>query len=143
MLGSSSAIVIMLIVILLVGFAILAVLALTRGHGRRLLNKEKYRTAWLEIENNITKDNNASYQFAILSADKLLDKALKESGVPGETMGDRLKQSDRLLQDINGVWAAHKMRNRIAHEVGGNINKVVAKRMLAIYKNALKDLGAI
>ena len=45
MLGSSSAIVIMLIVILLVGFAILAVLALTRGHGRRLLNKEKYRTA--------------------------------------------------------------------------------------------------
>ena len=70
MLGSSSAIVIMLIVILLVGFAILAVLALTRGHGRRLLNKEKYRTAWLEIENNITKDNNASYQFAILSADK-------------------------------------------------------------------------
>ena len=143
MLGSSSAIVIMLIVILLVGFAILAVLALTRGHGRRLLNKEKYRTAWLEIENNITKDNNASYQFAILSADKLLDKALKESGVPGETMGDRLKQSDRLLQDINGVWAAHKMRNRIAHEVGGNINKVVAKRMLAIYRNALKDLGAI
>lgn len=143
MLDSSSAIVIMLIVILLVGFAILAVLALTRGHGRRLLNKEKYRTAWLEIENNITKDNNASYQFAILSADKLLDKALKESGVPGETMGDRLKQSDRLLQDINGVWAAHKMRNRIAHEVGGNINKVVAKRMLAIYKNALKDLGAI
>ena len=143
MLGSSSAIVIMLIVILLVGFAILAVLALTRGHGRRLLNKEKYRTAWLEIENNITKDNNASYQFAILSADKLLDKALKESGIPGETMGDRLKQSDRLLQDINGVWAAHKMRNRIAHEVGGNINKVVAKRMLAIYKNALKDLGAI
>lgn len=143
MLGSSSAIVIMLIVILLVGFAILAILALTRGHGRRLLNKEKYRTAWLEIENNITKDNNASYQFAILSADKLLDKALKESGVPGETMGDRLKQSDRLLQDINGVWAAHKMRNRIAHEVGGNINKVVAKRMLAIYKNALKDLGAI
>ena len=143
MLGSNSAIVIMLIVILLVGFAILAVLALTRGHGRRLLNKEKYRTAWLEIENNITKDNNSSYQFAILSADKLLDKALKESGVPGETMGDRLKQSDRLLQDINGVWAAHKMRNRIAHEVGGNINKVVAKRMLAIYKNALKDLGAI
>lgn len=143
MLGSTSAVVIMLIVILLIGFAILAVLALTRGHGRRLLNKEKYRTAWLEIENNITKDNNSSYQFAILSADKLLDKALKESGVPGETMGDRLKQSDRLLQDINGVWAAHKMRNRIAHEVGGNINKVVAKRMLAIYKNALKDLGAI
>ena len=133
----------MLIGIVLIGLVILAILALTRGHGRKLLNKEQYRTSWLEIENNITKDNNASYQFAILSADKLLDKALRESGVPGETMGDRLKHSDKLLQDINGVWAAHKLRNRIAHEVGGSVNKVVAKRMLTIYKNALKDLGAI
>lgn len=143
MLNSGSSIVVMLIVIVLIGLAILAILALTRGQGRKLLNKDHYRTAWLEIENNINRDNNASYQFAILSADKLLDKALRESGVPGETMGDRLKKSDRLLQDINGVWAAHKMRNRIAHEVGGNVNKVVAKRMLSIYKNALKDLGAI
>lgn len=141
--GFNSAIVIMLIVIVIVGFTILAILALTRGHGKKLLNKDYYRTAWLEIENNINHDNNASYQFAILSADKLLDKALRESGVAGNTMGDRLKQSDKLFQDINGVWAAHKMRNRIAHEVNGNVNKVVAKRMLTIYKNALKDLGAI
>lgn len=141
--NSNSSVVVMLIGIVLIGLVILAILALTRGHGRKLLNKEQYRTSWLEIENNITKDNNASYQFAILSADKLLDKALRESGVPGETMGDRLKHSDKLLQDINGVWAAHKLRNRIAHEVGGSVNKVVAKRMLTIYKNALKDLGAI
>lgn len=143
MFSSGGSIVIMLIVIVLIGLVILAIFALTRGHGRKLLNKEYYRTAWLEIENNITKDNNSSYQFAILSADKLLDRALRESGVPGNTMGDRLKKSDRLLQDINGVWAAHKMRNRIAHEVGESINKTVAKRMLSIYKNALKDLGAI
>ena len=58
-------------------------------------------------------------------------------------MGERLKRSDKLLQDIDKVWTAHKLRNRIAHEVGGKINHKVAKRMLAIYKNALKDLGAI
>ena len=51
--GFNSAIVIMLIVIVIVGFAILAILALTRGHGKKLLNKDYYRTAWLEIENNI------------------------------------------------------------------------------------------
>ena len=109
--NSNSSVVVMLIGIVLIGLVILAILALTRGHGRKLLNKEQYRTSWLEIENNITKDNNASYQFAILSADKLLDKALRESGVPGETMGDRLKHSDKLLQDINGVWA-HCSRSR-------------------------------
>ena len=75
MLSSSTSIIVMLIVITLVGLAVLAIIALTRGHGRKLLNKEEYRTAWLEIENNITKDNDASYQFAILSADNLLDQA--------------------------------------------------------------------
>lgn len=140
---NTTGLVIMLIVIVLIGLALLAILALTRGKGRKLLNKEWYRTAWLEIENNINKDNAASYQFAILSADKLLDKALRESGIPGDSMGERLKQSDKLFQDINGVWAAHKMRNRIAHEVGGEVNRTVARRMLSIYKNALKDLGAI
>ena len=134
MLGVNSAVVILLIVIVLVGLAILAIFALTRGHGRKLLNQDYYRT---------TKDNDASYQFAILSADKLLDKALKESGITGETMGDRLKQADKLLENINGVWAAHKLRNRIAHEVDGTVNRTVAKKMLRIYKNALKDLGAI
>lgn len=141
--GSATSIVIMLIGIALVGLVLLGIVALTRGHGRRLLNKDWYRTAWLEIENNINRDNNASYQFAILSADKLLDKALKESGVAGDTMGARLKQSSNLLQDINGVWAAHKLRNRIAHETSSEVNRTVAKRMLSIYKNALKDLGAI
>ena len=140
---SATSTVVMLIAIVLVGLAILAVIALTRGRGKSILNKEQYRTAWLEIENNINQSNAASYQFAILSADKLLDKALKEIGVPGETMGDRLKNSGNRFQDINGVWAAHKLRNRIAHEVGGKVNAPVAKRMLSIYKNALKDLGAI
>lgn len=140
---NSTALVVMLIVVVLIGGALLGVIALTRGRGKHLLNQEQYRTDWLEIENNINKDNAASYQFAILSADKLLDKALKESGVPGDSMGDRLKNSKRKFRDIDKVWTAHKLRNRIAHEVGGTVNPTVAKRMLTIYKNALKDLGAI
>ena len=37
----------------------------------------------------------------------------------------------------------NKERYRIAHEVDGSVNKSVATRMLAIYKKALRDLGAI
>lgn len=133
---------IMIAIVVVVGGVLLAIIALTRGHGK-VLNKERYRTAWLEIDNNIDRNNLASYQFAILSADKLLDKALRESGIAGQTMGDRLKKSNKLFSDINGVWAAHKVRNRIAHEVDGSVNKSVATRMLAIYKKALRDLGAI
>lgn len=142
MTSSPTSLIFMLIVIVIIGIALFAVLALSRGRGRPL-DKEKYQADWLKIENLIDKSNDASYQFAIMSADKLLDQALKESGVPGQTMGDRLKKSGGRLSDINGVWAAHKLRNRIAHEVNTPINRPVARRMLAIYKTALGDLGAI
>lgn len=140
--NSSSPLIVMLIVIVLIGVGLLALLALSRGHAK-ILDKEKYRTDWLEIENNIDKGNEATYQFAILSADKLLDRALRESGVPGKTMGDRLKLAGDRFSNLNGVWAAHKLRNRIAHEVNQNVSITVAKRMLIIYREALKDLGAI
>ncbi len=132
----------MLLVVLVVGVVLLAILITARGKGK-VLDKEKYRTDWLQIENNLDKANDATYQFSILSADKLLDRALRELGVPGKDMGDRLKKSNGRFSNIDAVWAAHKIRNKIAHEVDAKIDRKVSKRMLAIYKNALKELGAI
>lgn len=140
--GSGMPIIFMLLVIVVIGVALMVVLTMARGRAK-ILDKEKYRTDWLEIENSIDKKNDATYQFAILSADKLLDRAMRESGIAGKTMGDRLKRAGSRFQDINGVWAAHKLRNKIAHEVNQNVSTTVARRMLTIYKNALRDLGAI
>lgn len=140
---NATGVIIMLAAVAIIGIVLLAVIAITRGHSNGQLDREQYQQDWLTIENGIIKDNNASYQFAILSADKLLDKALRESGVKGETMGERLKHAESRFQDINKVWTAHKLRNQIAHEVHGDINPTVARRMLKIYKSALKDIGAI
>lgn len=132
----------MLLAIVVVGVVLLAILITTRGKGKTL-DKEAYRTEWLKIENNLDKANDATYQFSILSADKLLDRALRELGVPGKDMGERLKKSDGRFKNIDTVWVAHKIRNKIAHEVDAKIDRKVLRRMLAVYKNALKELGAI
>lgn len=132
----------MLLAIVVVGVVLLAILITTRGKGKTL-DKETYRTEWLKIENNLDKANDATYQFSILSADKLLDRALRELGVPGKDMGERLKKSDARFKNIDTIWAAHKIRNKIAHEVDAKIDRKVLRRMLAVYKNALKELGAI
>ena len=58
-------------------------------------------------------------------------------------MGDRLKRSGDRFTDINAVWRVHKLRNMIAHEDGMEISYRQAAGALAIYKQALKDLGAI
>ena len=127
-----------LIVAVLVFIAIL--LTGKRGHH---FNVEAYRSKFLSIENKLKQDNPATFMTTIIEGDKLLDKAMMEMGVPGKTMGDRLKWTGGRFTNQNAVWRAHKLRNVIAHESDVEISYKQAQNALAIYKQALKDLGAI
>lgn len=77
---------------------------------------------------------------AILDADKLLDYALARKGFEG-SVGEKLKKAKGRFSDLNGVWVAHKLRNKVAHELG-DIDMKVGKRALGHFKRALNDLGA-
>lgn len=127
--------------ILIVAGLILAIIVYTKGG--RTLNQEKYRTKWLSIERSLVRDQVASYHLSVLNADKLLDHALKEAGYKGATMGERLKLANSQLGNRNAIWAAHKLRNQIAHEPDVQVNYDTARRALASFKQALKDIGAI
>ena len=121
---------------------ILLAIALTKRRNSGL-NVERYRSDWLKINSSLDSSNIMTYQMGILNADKLLDKALKELGVSGETMGDRLKASKSRFSNIDQVWTVHKLRNRIAHDVNVKLNIITAKKAIYIYKKSLKELGAI
>lgn len=107
------------------------------------LDVEQYRVRFLAIENQLKQDQPASFNLVVLNADKLVDQALRESGFHGETMGERMKAATNKFSDNNGVWGAHKLRNRIAHETDVNVAYDDARRALASFKRALKDIGAI
>ena len=119
------------------------VLVFIVARGGKQLNQEKYRTKWLTIERSLKKDETASYHLSVLNADKLLDHAMKEAGYKGTTMGERLKSASNSLGNKNAVWSAHKLRNQIAHEPDVQVSYDTARRALASFKQALKDLGAI
>lgn len=133
---------IFLIGILLVSGALLAVIALTKKSGRTL-NVARYQSQWLTIENELQRDNRATYQLAILHADKLVDAALRDRGIKGNTMGERMKSAQSIWKNPDHIWGAHKVRNRIAHEPDSEVTYEIAARSLVAYKQALKDLGAI
>lgn len=130
------------IAILIVAVLIFVAILLTGKRGHHF-NMEQYQTRMLEIENGLKQDNPASFIVSIINGDKLLDKALIEMGVPGKTMGDRLKRSGDRFSNLNAVWRAHKLRNTIAHESDLEISYKQAYNALAVYRQALKDLGAI
>lgn len=143
MVSPNGAIILMLVVILLIGGAILAVIALSKKDKPKDLNKAYYQAEWQKIDKTLSVGDQASYQMAILNADKLLSKAMKEAGIPGKNTGEQLKAAEGRFTDLDAIWRAHKNRNRIAHEVNANITKRTVATTMMTYKNALKELRAL
>lgn len=128
--------------ILIVAVFIFVAILLTGKRGYHF-NVEFYQSRFLAIENKLDKNNSATFMTTVIEADKLLDKAMMEMGAPGKTMGERLKKYGNRFTNVNAVWRAHKLRNAIAHESELEVSYKQASNALVIYKQALKDLGAI
>lgn len=134
---------------LLVGIIILGLILISfvfissNKKGIHKLDVEKYRVKYLEIENNLKKDDDLSYHMTIINADKLLDQALKDIGFSGSTMAERLKSANLKFKNNNKVWNVHKLRNRIVHEQNVVLTYRDCEIALLSFKEALKDLGAI
>lgn len=131
----------LVITVLIIAIVGVIYLVFTRPAGPSL-NRQKYQRQWLAIENSLQRDNIDSYQIAILNADKLLDRALRDKHYRGETMGERMKSAQKVWRNANYIWGAHKVRNQLAHETEYVLTREVALRSLSAYKQALKDLGA-
>ncbi len=128
--------------ILIFGGLLFAVISMAKNSPRSL-DVDKYRSRWMKIETALSRNDEHSYIVCILEADKLLDQALREKGLSGKTMAERMKQCQGKWSNGNGVWAAHKLRNRLAHETDVRIDYERSKQALVAFKQGLKDVGAI
>ncbi|HEX9679699.1 MAG TPA: hypothetical protein VGA08_03705 [Candidatus Saccharimonadales bacterium] len=104
-------------------------------------NREYYRRKWSEIE-TLKRTSAAGARLAVIEADKLLDHALKDLKLRGQTMGDRLKSAGQMLGNQNDVWTAHKLRNQLAHE-DAHPKPAEISRALNGFAKSLKSLGAL
>ncbi|MBI2062079.1 MAG: hypothetical protein HYT64_00045 [Candidatus Yanofskybacteria bacterium] len=99
---------------------------------------------WDEIEKHINSTREAEWKFAVIEADKLVDELLKGAGFPGDTMGDRLMNiQPSQLTTLQNLWEAHKIRNRLVHDVNYFLRYTEAKRAVGLYEKTLKELQAI
>lgn len=142
MMDQSTSIIFFFAAILIFGGLLFAFISIAK-HSPRLLDVEKYRSRWMNIEMGLSRDNVSSHTLSVFNADKLLDQALRDRGISGKTMAERMKSCQGKWTNGNGLWAAHKVRNRLAHEADASIDYDRAKQALIAYKQALKDLGAI
>jgi hypothetical protein len=126
-----------IIALLLVTGLLLVVIMVIALISKPRLDKNYFAKHWVEIENE------PSPMSALIKADTLVDEAMKRAHIKGATMGERLKKGGAHFKDINGLWSAHKLRNRLVHEPGAEVSQADLQKALQQLKKSLKDLGAL
>jgi len=101
---------------------------------KKISEKDKnfIKTKWQKITN--TNNNNQ----AILDADKLLQISLQKIGIKG-SVGEQLKNKNNKISNINEIWEAHKIRNKIAHEFF-EPNEKETQLTLKKYKKTIEEI---
>jgi hypothetical protein len=106
------------------------------------ISRKQAKESWARIEEQFYRGGESDLKVAILEADKLLNDALREAGIMGIQLGDRLKKTTASqVPNLNELWQAHKLRNQIAHEPNFKLKRDLAERALGIYETALTNLG--
>lgn len=102
------------------------------------------RAQWDMVRVHMDSPREADWKVAVLEADKLVDDALARAGFAGGTFGDRLtniKPGD--LVSLDGLWWAHRIRNRLAHESDYFLRYTEARQALSYFEAALNELHLI
>ncbi|MEK7146777.1 MAG: hypothetical protein AAB772_00810 [Patescibacteria group bacterium] len=108
------------------------------------LSRRRSIKAWQQIKKRMRFGGEANMKLALIEADKIFDEMIKLSGYKGETMADRLKQiTSAQLSNIEQLWQAHKIRNRLVHEPDYHLTEEQAEAALGIYQQTFQEIGLI
>ncbi|MBU4421619.1 hypothetical protein L6259_03295 [Candidatus Parcubacteria bacterium] len=98
---------------------------------------------WEEVQDLAESNAELSWKMSVIEADKLMDSALKQAGMRGETMGERLRFAASRHPKIQNIWEAHILRNDLVHQTDRKITQAEAQKALDKFKQGLKILGAL
>jgi hypothetical protein len=99
---------------------------------------------WLGIQGRMAKGDEANTKLAIIEADKMFDKLLYFMGYHEKDMGEKLKQmTSAQLPNLDDIWLAHKVRNRIVHEPDHHLTRSEAESAILAYEKAFKEFEVL
>lgn len=100
---------------------------------------------WNAVSEYMQSDSENNWKLAILEADTILDSLLDSLGFVGEGIGEKLKKANpEKFKNLNSVWEAHNIRNKIAHEGSDfKISKHEADRVIYMYEQVFRDYNYI
>ncbi len=107
-----------------------------------VLPKDEISQTWKNIKALTHSGSSSDWSIAILQADVLLSDVLHNLGYEGATMADQLKIVDPTrLPSLKNVWAAHRLRNVIAHDPTETHTHETMLHAIDSFERGLKELG--
>jgi hypothetical protein len=131
----------LLLAVIGAGLAILGLITFVARRPRKDLDRKYFQKKWRDLQKLCAQHD--TWPMAIIQADSLLDEALKKRRFKGKTMGERMVSAQRTLSNNDTAWYAHKLRNKLVHEVNTKLNEREVKNALIALRQALRDLGAL
>lgn len=104
--------------------------------------RERFAMRWEELRKNAAEH----YRDAIIGADSLIDELLIEASFSGRDTAERFGKLNRLglrRATVNGLFEAHRLRNKIAHEGSFVPSARAAERALNHYAAFLAEVKVI
>ncbi len=100
---------------------------------------------WSYIRSLIESSQESDWRQAIIEADIMLDEMLTKQGFFGQTVADKLKgASPSHFHTLDDAWAAHKVRNDIAHRGSEyQLSDHIAYRTIGHYENVFREFNEI
>lgn len=100
--------------------------------------------AWERVLKLVGSDNPNDWKLAIIEADKILEMVVNTFSVPGDNMGEKMKNIERGdFQSIDEAWQAHKVRNRIAHENNFHLSQRDTRLAINSYEKVFQEFDFI
>jgi len=102
---------------------------------------KKFDKKWQKILKRLKKGDESNLKLAVIEADKLFDDLLLRMGYKGKDMDERLKLiTSAQLSNLEEIWQAHKIRDRIVEEKYYRLSVEEAKKAISAYEKAFKEL---
>ena len=100
---------------------------------------------WKDVTTHKQSPNPNDWRLAIIEADIMLEEALSEIGLAGNTIGEKLKgASSEQLRSLDDAWKAHRVRNEIAH-AGADfvLTQRLAQETINQFQRVFVELGKV
>lgn len=97
---------------------------------------------WKKIVKKTESGQESEYKLSIIEADEFLNQLLEEKGADGETFEEMVMSNKKIISNAEDVLIAHQTRNSIVYEPDYKLESEYAKKVLADFEKAIKNISS-